>query len=145
MVYGGQCSLCLSIYLCNFRCLMQQCFVGPCQMCYMLQVMLLIDLQKAYGHCSQFTKIEYASISLSHFLHVIMSCLLAAQSVILHWACDVKQVGLVLDAAIEGELRLRHLQVADATRASLGLPVLEYIVTDTPLLVCVLISQQIKD
>uniref|UniRef100_F6HFJ1 Uncharacterized protein n=1 Tax=Vitis vinifera TaxID=29760 RepID=F6HFJ1_VITVI len=45
------------------------------------------------------------------------------------------RVGLVLDAAIEGELRLRHLQVADATRASLGLPVLEYIVTDTPLLV----------
>ncbi|KAL6351013.1 hypothetical protein AAG906_031599 [Vitis piasezkii] len=43
--------------------------------------------------------------------------------------------GLVLDATIEGELRLRHLQVADATRASLGLPVLEYIVTDTPLLV----------
>lgn len=47
------------------------------------------------------------------------------------FAC--KQVGLVLDAAIEMELRMRHLQVADAARASLGLPVLEYTVTDQPL------------
>lgn len=46
---------------------------------------------------------------------------------------DVKQVGLVLDAGIEEDLQLRHLQVADAARASLGLPVLEYAVTDTPL------------
>lgn len=43
------------------------------------------------------------------------------------------KVGVVLDAGIEEELRIRHLQVADATRASLGLPVLEYIVTDSPL------------
>lgn len=43
------------------------------------------------------------------------------------------KVGLVLDAGIEEELRIRHLQVVDATRASLGLPVLDYIVTDTPL------------
>ncbi|CAM8881448.1 unnamed protein product [Rhodiola kirilowii] len=43
------------------------------------------------------------------------------------------RVGLVLDAGIEEELRLRHLQVADATRASLGLPIVTYIVTDTPL------------
>ncbi|KAJ7954205.1 DUF3326 domain-containing protein [Quillaja saponaria] len=43
------------------------------------------------------------------------------------------RVGLVLDAGMEEELRIRHLQVADATRASLGLPVIEYIVTDTPL------------
>ncbi|XP_074337187.1 uncharacterized protein LOC141674372 isoform X1 [Apium graveolens] len=43
------------------------------------------------------------------------------------------RVGLVLDAGIEKELLLRHLQVVDATRASLGLPVVEYIVTDTPL------------
>jgi hypothetical protein len=42
-------------------------------------------------------------------------------------------VGLVLDAGIEEELQLRHLQVADAARATLGLPVLEYTVTDTPL------------
>uniref|UniRef100_A0A7N0V9D7 Uncharacterized protein n=1 Tax=Kalanchoe fedtschenkoi TaxID=63787 RepID=A0A7N0V9D7_KALFE len=46
-----------------------------------------------------------------------------------------RQVGLVLDAGIEEELKLRHLQVADATRASLGLPVVTYTVTDTPLLV----------
>ncbi|KAH1074225.1 hypothetical protein J1N35_026553 [Gossypium stocksii] len=43
------------------------------------------------------------------------------------------KVGLVLDAGIEKHLRVRHLQVADATRASLGLPVVEYAVTDTPL------------
>nr|GEX40405.1 putative lipoprotein [Tanacetum cinerariifolium] len=43
------------------------------------------------------------------------------------------KVGLLLDAGIEEELRMRHLQVADATRASLGLPVHEYIVTDAPL------------
>lgn len=45
----------------------------------------------------------------------------------------VKKVGLVLDAGIEDELQIRQLQVADAARASLGLPVVEYIVTDTPL------------
>lgn len=39
----------------------------------------------------------------------------------------------MLDAGMEEELRIRHLQVADATRASLGLPIVEYIVTDTPL------------
>ncbi|XP_071735597.1 uncharacterized protein [Rutidosis leptorrhynchoides] len=43
------------------------------------------------------------------------------------------KVGLVLDAGIEEELRIRHLQVVDATRASLGLPVVDYIITDTPL------------
>ncbi|XP_038875669.1 uncharacterized lipoprotein syc1174_c-like isoform X6 [Benincasa hispida] len=45
------------------------------------------------------------------------------------------RVGLVLDAGMEEELRIRHLQVADAARASLGLPVMEYVVTDTPLMV----------
>lgn len=49
----------------------------------------------------------------------------------------VKQVGLVLDRGIEEELRVRHLQVADAARASLGLPVVEYVVTDTPLQVLI--------
>lgn len=39
----------------------------------------------------------------------------------------------MLDSGIEEDLRLRHLQIADATRASLGLPVVEYIVTDAPL------------
>ncbi|KAF7020626.1 hypothetical protein CFC21_033700 [Triticum aestivum] len=43
------------------------------------------------------------------------------------------KVGLVLDSGIEEELQLRHLQVADAARASLGLPVVEYTVTDAPL------------
>ncbi|KAL2243823.1 uncharacterized protein LOC105157367 [Sesamum indicum] len=43
------------------------------------------------------------------------------------------KVGLVLDAGIEEELRIRHLQVVDATRASLGLPIVEYIVTDAAL------------
>ncbi|CAA6674947.1 unnamed protein product [Spirodela intermedia] len=40
------------------------------------------------------------------------------------------KVGLVLDSGMEEELRIRHLQVADAARASLGLPVVEYILTD---------------
>lgn len=44
---------------------------------------------------------------------------------------------MVLDAGIEEELRIRHLQVADAVRASLGLPLVEYIVTDSPLKVCI--------
>jgi hypothetical protein len=39
----------------------------------------------------------------------------------------------VLDSGIEEDLRLRHLQVSDAAKASLGLPVVEYIVTDAPL------------
>ncbi|XP_073146608.1 uncharacterized protein [Henckelia pumila] len=43
------------------------------------------------------------------------------------------KVGLVLDAGIEDDLRMRHLQVVDATRASLGLPIIEYTVTDTAL------------
>ncbi|KAL0441212.1 UNVERIFIED_CONTAM: putative lipoprotein [Sesamum radiatum] len=43
------------------------------------------------------------------------------------------KVGLVLDAGIEEELRIRHLQVVDATRASLGLPIVEYTVTDAAL------------
>ncbi|RWW16901.1 hypothetical protein GW17_00019191 [Ensete ventricosum] len=43
------------------------------------------------------------------------------------------KIGLVFDAGMEEELRIRHLQVADAARASLGLPLMEYIVTDSPL------------
>jgi hypothetical protein len=43
------------------------------------------------------------------------------------------KVGLLLDQGIEPELRLRHLQVADATRATLGLTLTDYVVTDTPL------------
>ena len=43
------------------------------------------------------------------------------------------KVGLILDRAIEPELRLRHLQAADATRATLGLNLTDYVVTDAPL------------
>lgn len=43
------------------------------------------------------------------------------------------KVGLLLDCAIEAELRLRHLQAADATRATLGLNLTDYVVTDAPL------------
>ena len=43
------------------------------------------------------------------------------------------RIGLVLDQAIEPDLRLRHLQVADAARATLGLEIAGYVVTDHPL------------
>lgn len=43
------------------------------------------------------------------------------------------RVGLILDRAIEPDLRLRHLQVADAARATLGLTLTDYVVTDEPL------------
>lgn len=43
------------------------------------------------------------------------------------------RIGLVLDQSIEPDLRLRHLQVADATRATLGLNLTDYVVTDAPL------------
>jgi Protein of unknown function (DUF3326) len=43
------------------------------------------------------------------------------------------RIGLILDQAIEPELRSRHLQVADAARATLGLTLTEYVLTDQPL------------
>jgi hypothetical protein len=43
------------------------------------------------------------------------------------------RIGMVLDQAIEPELRWRHLQVADAARATLGLSLTDYVVTDAPL------------
>lgn len=43
------------------------------------------------------------------------------------------RVGLILDQGIEPELRLRHLQVADAARATLGLSLTDYVITDAPL------------
>lgn len=43
------------------------------------------------------------------------------------------RIGIVLDAAIEPDLRVRHLQVADAARATLGLDLSDYVVTDAPL------------
>jgi len=43
------------------------------------------------------------------------------------------RVGLILDQGIEPDLCLRHLQAADATRATLGLNLTDYVVTDAPL------------
>lgn len=43
------------------------------------------------------------------------------------------KVGLLLDKGIEPELRLRHIQAADATRATLGLSLTDYVITDAPL------------
>ena len=42
-------------------------------------------------------------------------------------------IGLVMDRAVEDELRVRHLQAADAARATLGLDIRACMVTDTPL------------
>ncbi|MDJ0511389.1 MAG: DUF3326 domain-containing protein [Crocosphaera sp.] len=42
-------------------------------------------------------------------------------------------IGLILDQGIEPELRTRHIQAADATRATLGLTLTDYVVTDMPL------------
>lgn len=42
-------------------------------------------------------------------------------------------IGLVIDHAVEDDLRWRHLQAADAARASLGLDIRAYVVTDRPL------------
>ncbi|KOR36041.1 MULTISPECIES: DUF3326 domain-containing protein [Planktothricoides] len=43
------------------------------------------------------------------------------------------RIGLILDAAIESDLRWRQLQAADATKATLGLDLTDYVVTDRPL------------
>lgn len=43
------------------------------------------------------------------------------------------RIGLVLDRALEPDLQLRHLQAADAAKATLGLDVTDAIVTDAPL------------
>ena len=43
------------------------------------------------------------------------------------------RVGLILDGAIEADLQLRHLQAVDAVRATLGLTLTDYVVTDAPL------------
>ncbi|PMB28326.1 hypothetical protein CEN47_14150, partial [Fischerella thermalis CCMEE 5319] len=43
------------------------------------------------------------------------------------------RIGLLLDQGIEAELRVRHLQAADAARATLGLSLTDYVITDAPL------------
>ncbi len=40
------------------------------------------------------------------------------------------RIGILFDRAIESDLLLRHLQVADAARATLGLDIMDYCVTD---------------
>jgi len=43
------------------------------------------------------------------------------------------RVGLILDQAIEPDLKLRHLQAAEAVKATLGINLTGYVVTDAPL------------
>ena len=43
------------------------------------------------------------------------------------------RIGLILDSGIEPELQRRQLQAADAARATLGLNITDYVVTDIPL------------
>ncbi|AUC61223.1 hypothetical protein AA637_08635 [Cyanobacterium sp. HL-69] len=43
------------------------------------------------------------------------------------------KIGVILDQAIEPELRHRHLQAVDALRATVGINVRDYVVTDAPL------------
>jgi Protein of unknown function (DUF3326) len=43
------------------------------------------------------------------------------------------RVGLILDAGIEPDLRLRHIQAAEAVRATLGISLVGYTLTDRPL------------
>ncbi|MBH8562931.1 DUF3326 domain-containing protein [Nostoc sp. CENA67] len=43
------------------------------------------------------------------------------------------KIGLLLDQGIEPELQLRHLQAADAARATLGLTITDYVITDAAL------------
>jgi Protein of unknown function (DUF3326) len=43
------------------------------------------------------------------------------------------RIGIVFDRSISDELRVRHLQAADAARATLGLDIADYVVTDLPL------------
>ncbi|MEO0541601.1 MAG: DUF3326 domain-containing protein [Cyanobacteria bacterium P01_A01_bin.105] len=53
-----------------------------------------------------------------------------------HWGLQPvhqNRVGLLFDAAIEADLRWRHQQAADATRATLGLSLTDYVVTDAPM------------
>jgi Protein of unknown function (DUF3326) len=53
-----------------------------------------------------------------------------------HWGLQPvhgHRIGLLLDQGIESDLRIRHLQVADAARATLGLSLTDAVVTDQPL------------
>jgi hypothetical protein len=53
-----------------------------------------------------------------------------------HWGLQpvhTNRIGLVIDCALEPDLRLRHLQSADAARATLGLTLIDAALTDEPL------------
>ncbi|MEM7726673.1 MAG: DUF3326 domain-containing protein [Cyanobacteria bacterium P01_A01_bin.45] len=43
------------------------------------------------------------------------------------------KIGLILDQGIEADLRLRNLQAADAARATLGISITDYVITDAPI------------
>jgi Protein of unknown function (DUF3326) len=43
------------------------------------------------------------------------------------------RIGLILDQGIEPDLQVRQLQAAEAARATLGLSLTDYVITDTPL------------
>lgn len=43
------------------------------------------------------------------------------------------RIGLILDSGIEPDLQVRQLQAADAARATLGLTLTDYVITDAPL------------
>ncbi|MEM0980749.1 MAG: DUF3326 domain-containing protein, partial [Cyanobacteria bacterium P01_H01_bin.58] len=52
-----------------------------------------------------------------------------------HWGLrpvHQNRIGLLLDAGIEESLRWRHLQAADAVRATLGIEIADCVVTDAP-------------
>ena len=51
------------------------------------------------------------------------------------------RIGLILDAGIEPDLQLRHLQAVDAARATLGLNITDCVLTDRPLQVELRISE----
>ncbi|MEG4632390.1 DUF3326 domain-containing protein [Microcoleus sp. AR_TQ3_B6] len=51
------------------------------------------------------------------------------------------RIGLILDAGIEPDLQLRHLQAVDAARATLGLNITDFVLTDRPLQVELRISE----
>jgi hypothetical protein len=51
------------------------------------------------------------------------------------------KIGLLFDQGIEPELRTRHLQAADAARATLGLSLTDYVITDAALNVELRISK----
>jgi hypothetical protein len=51
------------------------------------------------------------------------------------------RIGLILDAGIEPDLQLRQLQAVDAARATLGLNITDWVLTDRPLQVELRISQ----